>query len=139
MSAHMKRFTMLEMIVVVLLIALLGAIATPMYFSYLKDARVDAAKAQIDMLEQAVMDYSIKMGSIPPENPGLILLITNPNNDKRWRPFLKGKTLPKDPWGHEYIYHVLESGEYEITSLGEDGKVGGDGYAADISNQSNIH
>ena len=53
----MKRyFTMIEMVVVVLLIALLSAIAMPMYFSYLKDARVTAAQTQIELLEQAVLD-----------------------------------------------------------------------------------
>ena len=55
-------FTMIEMVVVVLLIALLAAIATPMYFGYLKDARVTAAKSQLDLFQQAITDYSLKMG-----------------------------------------------------------------------------
>ena len=136
MKHRIQFFTMIEMVIVVLLIALLAAIATPMYFSYLKDARVTAAQAQLEMLDQAVFDYSVKMGSIPPQDPGLILLSTNPNNDKRWRPFLKGKSLPKDPWGNDYIYNVLGDGEYEIISYGEDGKAGGEGYAADLSSKN---
>ncbi len=130
----MKRhFTMIEMVVVVLLIALLAAVATPMYFSYLKDARVTAAQTQIELLSQAVMDYSIRMGSIPPQDPGLVLLVSNPTDNKRWRPFLKGGVVPPDPWGNAYIYRVLPGGEYEIISYGEDGKPGGEGYAADLS------
>ena len=85
--------------------------------------------------DQAVMDYSVRMGAIPPQESGLILLITNPNNDARWRPFLKGSSIPKDPWGNDYIYRVLENGDFEILSYGEDGNAGGDGYAADLSNK----
>lgn len=131
-----KDFTMIEMVVVVLLIALLAAIATPMYFSYLKDARVTAAQTQIDLLDQAVMDYSVRMGTIPPPESGLTLLVQNPNNDSRWRPFLRGNTVPKDPWGNDYVYRVLGNGDFEILSYGEDGREGGDGYAADLSNKS---
>lgn len=132
----MKRhFTMIEMVVVVLLIALLSAIAMPMYFSYLKDARVTAAQTQIEMLEQAILDYSMRMGSIPAQDGGLELLVTNPANDKRWRPFLKGGVVPLDPWGNKYVYQILPDGEFELISYGEDGKVGGEGYAADITNR----
>ena len=52
-----KKFTMIEMVVVVLLIALLAAIATPMYFSYLKDARVTAAKTQINLRRKQCLYY----------------------------------------------------------------------------------
>ena len=131
-----RAFTMIEMVVVVLLIALLAAIATPMYFSYLKDARVTAAQAQIRIFEQALLDYSSRMGKLPPEDPGLVLLVTNPGDDKRWRPFLRGGAIPLDPWGNAYIYRLLPDGEFEIISYGEDGKAGGEGYAADISNRA---
>ena len=127
---------MIEMVVVVLLIALLAAIATPMYFSYLKDARVTAAKAQIQIFEQALLDYSARMGKLPAEGPGLVLLVTNPGDDKRWRPFLRGGVVPLDPWGNSYIYRVLSDGDFELISYGEDGKPGGEGYAADISNRT---
>ena len=133
MNCKTHAFTMIEMVVVVLLIALLAAIATPMYFNYLKDARITTARTQIDLLSQAVLDYSIKMGSVPPQDPGLILLISNPSNDPRWRPFLKGNSIPKDPWGRDYVYRVLDDGNYEILSYGEDGKAGGEGDAADLS------
>ena len=89
----------------------------------------------IEMLEQAVLDYSMRMGSIPAQEGGLELLVTNPSNDKRWRPFLKGGVVPLDPWGNKYIYQILPDGEFELISYGEDGKVGGEGYAADITNR----
>ena len=127
-----KRFTMIEMVVVVLLIALLAAIATPMYFGYLKDARVTAAKSQLDLFQQAITDYSLKMGSIPSQEAGLDVLVKRPADAKGWRPFLKGDSSPLDPWGKPYIYRVIGSNEYELISYGEDGKAGGEEYDEDL-------
>ena len=134
-----KPFTMIEMVVVVLLIALLAAVATPVYFNYLRDARVTAAKTQIELLKQAVLDYSLRMGAVPPQDPGLVALIVNTTDDKRWRPFLSGEEIPPDPWGNAYIYTVHPDGSYEITSYGEDGKQGGEGYAEDLSGRGRSH
>ena len=127
-----KNFTMIEMVVVVLLIALLAAIATPMYFGYLKDARVTAAKSQLDLFQQAITDYSLKMGGIPSQEAGLDVLVKRPADAKGWRPFLKGDSIPLDPWGNPYAYRVIGPHEYEVLSYGEDGKAGGEDYAEDL-------
>lgn len=130
----MKReFTMIEMVVVVLFIAMLAAIATPMYFSYLKDAKVTMANNQVRLLSQAVLDYQMRIGKLPGEEHGLNSLVKNFDNNPRWRPFLSSETVPLDPWGNEYVYKLTGDGGYEIICYGEDGKAGGDGDAADIS------
>ena len=130
----MKReFTMIEMVVVVLFIAMLAAIATPMYFSYLKDAKVTMAKNQIRLFSQAVLDYQMRIGKLPSEEYGLSALVANPDNNPRWRPFLNSDSVPLDPWGNEYVYKLTGDGGYEILCYGEDGKAGGEGDAADIS------
>jgi len=49
--------------------------------------------------------------------------------------YLESRKVPKDPWGHDYIY--LSPGRnrepYEIISYGRDGEPGGKDDAADIS------
>lgn len=128
-----RCFTMIEMVVVVLLIALLAAIATPMYFGYLRDARQTAAENQLKLFKQALVDYSVRMGGIPTTEQGLSALIVNPGNAPKWRPFLEGDTIPADPWGNKYVYRTTDGGGFELISFGEDGKSGGEGYAADIT------
>ncbi len=136
MKRRKSRFTMVEMIIVVMIIAVLVAVGTPMYLNYLKDARVTAAKRQIALFEQAILDYSMRMGKLPPQDPGLEALIRNPGNDSRWRPFLSGDSVPLDPWSNKYVYRNLGNGEYEILSYGADGVEGGEGDNADITNRT---
>lgn len=128
-----KQFTMIEMIIVVLLIALLAAVATPIYFNYLKDAKITAAGNQIKLFKQAILDYELRMKKLPTQEQGLEILIKNIDNQERWRPFLNAKTIPADPWGNPYIYQINSDNSYEIISYGEDGQPGGADDAADIS------
>ncbi|MGB6954542.1 MAG: type II secretion system protein GspG, partial [Bradyrhizobium sp.] len=52
-------------------------------------------------------------------------------------PYLKGGSLPNDPWNHSYLYRSPgERGPYEIISYGSDGQEGGSGIAADISTEN---
>ena len=49
-------------------------------------------------------------------------------------PYWKKSTVPKDPWGNEYKYaSPAQNAPYEISSLGADGKEGGEGPNKDIS------
>ncbi len=129
-----RQFTMIEMVVVVVIIASLAAVATPMYFSYVKDSRISAAKLQIDMLKQAVNAYRMSTGKLPPAESGLDILVRNVNNDKSWKgPFIDGTAIPLDPWGNPYVYKVPgENADFEIISYGADGKTGGEGENADL-------
>ena len=128
-----KCFTMIEMIIVVLLIALLAAVATPIYFNYLKDAKITAAGNQIKLFMQAIQDYELRMKKLPTQEQGLEVLVKNIDNQERWRPFINAKSIPLDPWGNAYVYKINPDNTFEITSYGEDGQPGGEGDAADIS------
>ena len=99
-----KCFTMIEMIIVVLLIALLAAVATPIYFNYLKDAKITAAGNQIKLFMQAIQDYELRMKKLPTQEQGLEVLVKNIDNQERWRPFINAKSIPLDPWGNAYVY-----------------------------------
>jgi general secretion pathway protein G len=70
----------------------------------------------------------------PTTEQGLEALRTKPANFNQWEgPYLK-KEIPKDPWGHDYLYkYPGEHGdEPDIISYGLDGQPGGDGLNADV-------
>ena len=90
-----RSFTMIEMVVVIVIIATLAAVATPMYFNYVKSSRISAAKMQIGIFEQCIFDYRVHMRKLP---SSLEVLVKNSSGSKRWKgPYLKGGVIPKDP------------------------------------------
>jgi general secretion pathway protein G len=133
---HQKRsnFTLIEIVTVIIILALLAGIATPLYWRYVKNAKITTAKTQIKMLEQAIYDFKLDMGSLPDSVTGLKALVENAGKEKKWDgPYLK--SLPKDPWGREYLYIIPgQHGEFDIITYGSDGIAGGEKEAADIGN-----
>lgn len=126
-------FTLMEMVVVVAILALLGGIATPMFFNHLNKARVQTAKTQIQMFEQGILAFQIDTGKLPKSLDDLV----RSTGDKKWNgPYLdKIKEIPKDPWGNPYVYVQPGShGDFDIISYGADGSPGGDKLNADIGN-----
>jgi general secretion pathway protein G len=121
---HSKGFTLLELLVVVVIIGLLAGYVAPRYFSQVGKSEVQVARAQIDAFEKALDQYRLEKRRYPTAEEGLVAV----------QPYLK-KTLPTDPWGRPYVYRQTgASGEFEVVSLGRDGKAGGAGEDADITN-----
>ena len=130
-------FTLLELLVVVMILGVLVSIVAPRYFSQVAKSEVQAARAQIDLLEKAVEAYRLDVGSPPSTADGLNALYQRPSSAKQWRgPYLK-KSLPVDPWGNNYSYrNPGQNSDFEIVSYGKDGQPGGDGDNADISSET---
>jgi general secretion pathway protein G len=134
-----RKFTLIEVVIVIVILVTLASIATPMYFSYMRDANIGAAKQQIANFSQAIDKYEMDTKSYPSEEAGLQALLENVDGveEDSWkRPYLKVNTLPKDPWGRDYVYRRLEDDskfQYEVLSYGKDGEPGGEGENADIS------
>jgi general secretion pathway protein G len=130
-----KGFTLLELLVVMVIIGLLAGYVGPKYFSQIGKSEVKAARAQIDALGKAVDQFRLDVGRYPTTEEGLAALITRPSNNPKWDgPYLT-KNVPVDPWGSAYIYKSPgEHGDYDLVSLGKDGRSGGDGENADINN-----
>lgn len=128
-------FTLMEVMVAVAIIAILSAVVVTGLIPKLQEAKVSAAKSQISVLYQAVVDFHMKMGRLPDENVGLSELVENTANDPKWKRFLEADEVPLDPWGNEYIYKVENDTDFEILSYGADGQEGGEGNNADISNR----
>jgi general secretion pathway protein G len=117
-----RGFTLLELLVVIVIIGLLAGYVAPRYFSQVGKSEVQVAKAQLDSLEKAIDQYRLDNRRFPSAEEGLAAL----------QPYLK-KNLPNDPWGRPYVYRVPgQRGEYDVFSLGRDGKPGGSGEDADV-------
>jgi general secretion pathway protein G len=143
MSGRLKSnsgFTLIEIMVVIVILALLAALVGPKIIGRSDDARVADAKVQIRNIETALKLYKLDSSAFPTTDQGLAALITKPSTGvipKNYKPegYLESKTLPKDPWGNEFIYlSPGEHGDYDLCSWGSDGAKGGEGKAADICN-----
>jgi general secretion pathway protein G len=91
------------------------------------------ARAQIEAIEKALDQYRLDTRRYPTLEQGLDVLTSRPANEPNWSgPYLK-KAVPADPWGRAYVYRIPgEKKEFDIYSLGRDGKAGGSGEDADI-------
>ncbi len=134
-SRKVRFFTLIEVVVVIVILVMLASLAAPMYFRYIRQAKVSTAKTQIKLLEQALTDYRLDIGSYPDAADGLKALEENVQQDEKWDgPYIK-PAVPKDPWGNEYVYVFPgEHGDFDLSSYGKDGQPDGDGENADINN-----
>jgi len=129
-----RGFSLIELMVVMVIIGLLAALVAPRLFPKLGKGKQSAAKAQIELLSQALDQYRLDIGSYPSTQEGLNALMVNPGQEKWDGPYLK-KNLPMDPWGNPYIYQNPGThGEYDLYSYGRDNKPGGEGEDKDVTN-----
>ncbi len=128
-------FTLLELLVVMVIIGLLAGYVGPKYFAQIGKSEVKAARAQIDALGKALDQFRLDTGHYPTNEEGLASLVVRPANEPKWEgPYLT-KDVPLDPWGNAYVFkNPGDHGEYDLFSYGKDGKPGGEGEAADVTN-----
>ena len=121
-----RGFTLIEIMLVVIIIGILVAMLVPNITGRSEQARKIAARTDIESNLSTALDlYKMDIGKYPTTEQGLSALITQPTASpvpSQWNgPYLKKKNIPKDPWGHDYIYvspgtHNPES--YDLSSLG---------------------
>lgn len=129
-------FTLIELLIVMVILGLLASLVGPRLFGQLDASKVKAARTQIEMVGAAMDTYRLDMSRYPSTEQGIAALSDKPADAAeaaRWRgPYLK-KKVDKDPWGNSYVYRAPgEKSDYELSSLGADGKEGGSGDDADI-------
>jgi general secretion pathway protein G len=137
MRKPQSGFTLIEIMVVVVILAVLGALVVPKIIENVDKARVTRAQSDIRGIETALDLYRLDNFKYPTTEQGLQALVTQPNDPTitNWRAGGYLPTLPKDPWGNIYQYQSpgADGRDYDIISYGRDGKPGGEGYDADIS------
>jgi general secretion pathway protein G len=127
-----KGFTLVEMLVVMVILALIAALVGPRIFPKLGKGKQSAAKAQIELLGQALDHLRLDVGRYPNTQEGLNALMVNPGVEKWDGPYLK-KEMPQDPWGRAYHYQCPGThGDYDLFTYGRDGASGGEGEDQDI-------
>lgn len=130
-------FTLIELMVVIVILGVLAGLIVPRLTDKPERARVVKAKMQIENLSMALKQFKLDNGLYPSTEQGLEALVTRPSTgDLKYYPE-KGyiSQIPEDPWGHDYIYiYPGEHEDFDLLSLGADGKEGGDGFDADIGN-----
>jgi general secretion pathway protein G len=126
-----KGFTLVELLLVLVILALIGGLVLPGIIGKAEGAKVKAAASQVDRISMAVESYYLDTGDIP---DSLDQLVDEPGDADGWNgPYIKRSTL-KDPWGRDYEFsYPGEHGEFDIISYGADGQPGGEDTKADIT------
>lgn len=129
-------FSLIEIMVVVVILGILASIVVPKIISRPDEARVVKAKQDVLAIQNALDLYKLDNGFYPSTDQGLIALVEKPNSNpapRDWKQYLK--SLPKDPWGHDYLYlNPGEHGDVDVFTYGADSQPGGTGINAEIGN-----
>ena len=124
-------FSLAELMVVIVILGLLATLAVQNVPAILRRAFGGTVKANITTICQSIDNFVVLNNGMHPES--LEQLVTPDENGET---ILKGRKVPADPWGAEFLYEPPMSGEprYKVFSLGKDGIPGGEGEDMDITN-----
>ncbi|NUZ05622.1 type II secretion system major pseudopilin GspG [Piscinibacter koreensis] len=132
--AASRGFTLIEIMVVLVIIGILASLIVPNLIERADDARVTAARTDVNNLMQALKLYKLDNMRYPTGEQGLQALVAKPTSGpipNNWKSYLD--KLPNDPWGRPYQYsNPGLKGEIDVYSFGADGVLGGEGNNADV-------
>jgi len=129
-------FTLIEIMVVVVIMAILAALIVPRIMGRPDEARVVAAQQDIRTIMQALKLYRLDNARYPTTEQGLAALVKPPDVPPlapNWKSGGYLERLPLDPWKNSYQYlNPGLRGEIDVFSFGADGVAGGEGFDADV-------
>lgn len=129
-------FSLIEVMVVLVIIGLISSVIAFNVLPALDQGKSETARIQVRTLATALTDYKFDNQTYPRTEDGLEALVRAPASLTRPDRYRQGgyiRSLPTDPWGNPYQYaYPGRYGEYDIYSLGADGREGGEGQDADI-------
>lgn len=134
-----RGFTLIELMIVIIILALMATIVTPKIMNRLEQAERTAVVIQITNFKGGLKFFKMDNRFYPSTEQGLKALVEKPTTGKipkNWKEggYLEAKKIPLDPWGNPYIYTSpgVYNKEYDIVSYGADGAEGGEENDADI-------
>jgi general secretion pathway protein G len=127
-TASSNRFpsTGFVRVLILLFLLILAAFLWPRSLSH--PAPISAALTQISLLETALYIFKVDNGYFPAGTNGLVDLTRQPPGATNWHGPYISRAVPKDPWGHDYIYECPGRHNpqgFDISAVGPDGKVYG--------------
>jgi len=136
---NVHGFTLIELMVVIVILGILAGLIIPRIMGRPEEARRMKARIQMESVETSLRLYKLDNGLYPSTEQGLQALIEAPavgELPRQWRKggYLEKGKVPKDPWGHEYVY--LSPGlhdDFDLVSYGADGQPGGEDQNKDVN------
>ncbi len=133
---NQRGFSLIEIMVVVVILGILAALVVPKIINRPDEARMVKAKQDVMSIQSALDLYKLDNGFYPSTDQGISALVHQPSGNptpNNWQSYLK--SVPKDPWGHDYLYlNPGEHDEVDVFTYGADGQPGGTGSNADVGN-----
>ncbi len=128
-------YTLTELLVVIVVLALIAAAVTPQILGRFNTAQTRTAKLQANTLSASLDDFFIDVGRYPTPEEGIDALLAAPQGVGVWNgPYVRSERTLLDPWERKYLIarsEVANQPPY-VLSLGADGKEGGEGADADV-------
>ena len=130
--------TLIELTIVIVILGILAAFIAPRVINAPQQAKVSKAQTEISGIKTALEQYAIAVGDYPTTEQGLNALWRAPSPaPPNWDgPYIDSPAF-EDPWGNPYVYRAPSTHygyQYDLYSMGKDGKVGGTELDADITN-----
>lgn len=128
-------YTLTELLVVIVVLALIAAAVTPQIMGRFNSAKTRTAQLHANTLSAAMDDFFIDVGRYPTPDEGIIALLEPPPSAVGWiGPYVRSERSLVDPWGRRYVILAPSAPNTppSVASFGADGTEGGDGVDADI-------
>ncbi len=122
-----NAFTLIEILVVMVIIAILATILVPKVIGHLAQAKTTKAQADLTTLKGALNTFYIDNGQFPSSSDGLAALIHNPGDLPKWEKTLDTDSVPVDPWGRPYVYRCPSNtpgDDFDLLCTGPSGQEG---------------